>query len=127
MNRRKLVGTMLGFGMGLTLLAACVPPTPAPPEFPTGRFVNADGDEEFQFNEDGTWSYFQGQSQSPVVFGTYSIDGDLYTDETNSDPDCPFPGTYTWPYDGGTLTFRLVEDECDGRPGAYVQRFSGPQ
>jgi len=111
-----------------------VPPTPTlepsdAPEFQTGRFVNENGDEEFQFNEDGTFSYFFEQSSEPDVVGTYRIDGNLYIEESNTVEDCPPPGIYIWNYDGGTLTFRVSEsrDDCAGRRSAYVQRFSGPQ
>ena len=124
MNRNRLAWPTIGFGIVLLLLAACAPPTP---EFPTGRFVGPEGLDEFEFNEDGTFSYFFEQSSTPEVVGTYSIDGDLYTDETNSSEDCPFPGSYTWTYDDPILTFRLVEDECEGRRSVYVQRFTGPQ
>jgi hypothetical protein len=114
--------------------ATMVPPTPAleqtdAPEFPTGRFVNREGDEEYEFNEDGTYSYFYEQSSEPAIVGTYSIDGNLYIEESHTGDCPPTTGIYIWNYDAGILTFRASEtrDDCAGRRSAYIQRFSGPQ
>jgi hypothetical protein len=97
-----------------------VPPTPAS-AFPTGTFVHEHHkDWAFQFNEDGTWLYFFGNLKVPEVKGTYSVDGDLYTETSCSDPACPFPATYKWTYDGQNLTFQLVGgDQCGPRRSAY--------
>ena len=91
-------------------------------EFPTGRFVR-EGREDyvFEFDEDGTWRYYEGNPEKPDVQGKYSINGNLYTEEThNSASDPKVPATYTWTYDGQKLTFKLVgEDVIPHRKGVY--------
>ena len=89
-------------------------------KFPTGKFVHETVKTWiFQFNEDGTWLYYF-DSTLPEVEGTYSIDGNLYTETSVNDPDCPFPATYKWTYDGLKLIFTLVgEEKCGPRKGAY--------
>lgn len=102
-------------------------PSPAPTavptaaaKFPTGKFVNeSDPARGMLFNADGTWAgYFGGID--PVVEGTYGVEGDLYTETSNSDTKCPYPATYRWHFDGVKLTFELVgEDPCTPRRAAY--------
>jgi len=124
MDRKRLVRPMIVFGIVLLLLTSCATPTPTTTGFPTGTFVNAQKDTGFQFNEDGTFDYFFGDLEEPLLVGTYSIDGNLFTEETINYPPCPYPGTYEWTYDGQNLTFQLFgEDECDVRIDAYVQTF----
>ena len=104
--------------LGMELVSA----TPSPmSRFPTGRFIHENHKNwVFQFNPDGTWLYFYGNLEAPEVEGTYSVDGNLYTETSASDPACPFPASYTWSYDGQNLTFQLVgEDKCDPRKSAY--------
>ena len=101
------------------VVTACVSFTGSTSEFPTGKFVHdVVKTWIFQFNEDGTWLYYFGDT-SPEVEGTYSIDDNLYTETSANDPDCPFPATYKWTYKGLKLTFNLVgEDKCDPRKDA---------
>jgi len=90
-------------------------PTSAPaPKFPTGKFVSVeDNTVAMLFKEDGTWEYIH---YVTAAQGTYSIEGNLYTDTTKDNKDCPFPATYEWTFDGKNLSFKLVgEDKCDPR------------
>ncbi len=113
MNHKKLLPTILGLGIVLLLLASCASPSPATTlEFPTGKFVNEDIHRAFQFNEDGTWDFFYINLEVPALNGTYSVDGDLYTDTSSNYAPCPDPATYTWTYDGDNLTFQLFDDDC---------------
>ncbi len=122
MNRKRLLAPMIGFGFVLMLLVSCATPSPTTTlVFPTGTFVHERNKNwAFQFNEDGSWLYFFGSLEIPEVEGTYSVDGNLYTETSVSDPSCPFPATYTWTYDSQNLAFQLFgEDLCGPRRGAY--------
>ena len=116
MNRKKLLPPMIGFV--LVFLVSCASPSP---EFPTGKFVSEPGQTlTFQFNEDGTWGLFLGNSEAPAVRGTYSVEGNLFTEETSNYSPCPYPATYTWTYDGQNLAFQLFgEDQCGERRSTY--------
>jgi hypothetical protein len=92
-------------------------------EFPTGRFVNGRGTRAFEFGEDGTWHYFEGNMDKPAVSGYYATTGNLYTEMTH---DYNYPGypsipvTYYWAYDGQSLTFQLYgEDVMSHRRSCY--------
>jgi hypothetical protein len=99
---------------------AILQPTAAPTEpavkFPTGKFIKS-GTTNYGlvFNEDGTFSVFDRQSM--FVNGTYSVDGDIYTEESN-DHSCP-PMSFKYMFDGTNLTFNYVgnpaADPCGGR------------
>ena len=73
----------------------------------------------------GSWRAYYGSYESqkdPNVDGTYSVDGNLYTEQTAS-AYCDTPGTYTWTYDGENLTFEASgEDECAARERVYLGR-----
>ncbi len=103
----------------LVFVAACGSGDTVGSEFPTGRFESTA--RALEFNEDGTFGFFISPSSDvAAVEGTYSVDGSLYTEETSNFSGCPFPGTYTWAYDGQDLTFQLFdEDECGVRRAAY--------
>jgi hypothetical protein len=103
-------------------------PPPISPDFPTGTFFHKHPATfcVWQFNEDGTWAYFwkvmstDVTGREPYLRGTYAVDGNLYSETSNSDTDCPWPATYTWTYDGQTLAFQVVgEDKCADRQQAY--------
>jgi hypothetical protein len=75
-----------------------------------------------QFNDDGTWLYFWKlpsadiSGRQPYLRGTYEVDGNLLTETSTTDADCPWPATYTWTFDGQTLAFQVVgEDKCPDR------------
>ena len=90
-------------------------------EFPTGRFINDGGLRAFDFDEDGTWHFFEDNLEQPASSGKYVTSGNHYTEMTHDDPDYPrVPATYTWTYDGQKITFELWgEDVNDHRKGVY--------
>jgi len=108
-------------------------PSPVSPEFPTRTFYHRHGFAGpycvFQFNEDGTFKYYWMISSLDLsrmkVYetGTYRIDGNLYTVTSTTWIGCPIPPpapSYTWTYDGQTLTFQVVgEDWCSDRQSTY--------
>lgn len=117
------------------VLAACGPITPnaAPADaatkpaeattaaFPTGKFLREDSKSNgLQFNEDGTFVVLE--STSHLVEGTYSVKGDVYTEESNN-AGCPTPMQYKYTFDGINLKFQPVEDPtkdpCAGRKGDF--------
>jgi len=112
-------------------LAACSPAAPPEPavtnapasNFPVGKFIDQDDRfRGFYFNEDSTWIAIDAGEH--VAKGTYSVNGDLYIEETN-DQDCPAPMSYQYSFDGTNLTFQLTEaskaDTCQPR----IQGFNG--
>ena len=127
--RLSINAPLLLSGLVLLLLISCQTHSSNSTEFPTGSFVYEDWDRAawaFQFNEDGTWAWFAGDMEVPTVTGTYSVDGNLYT-ETSSDPSsdhaCPSPATYRWNFDGQNLSFALHgQDNCSGRRMVYDGR-----
>lgn len=121
MRQKQIHWMVIGFAIGMLSLAACAP---AGPDFPIGFYVNENGNEEIEFNEDGTFSYFLGQATTPEVSGRYSIDGDTFTLEEDDAGVCVSPGTSTWSYDGANLVFRVIEDECEERRGSIGQRWT---
>lgn len=86
--------------------------------FPTGKFIKS-GEKDYglMFNTDKTFSVFQGDNT--FVHGTYSVDGNVFT-ETSNDGGCKTNVSFTYGFDGKTLTFKYVgnpEDDavCSGR------------
>jgi predicted secreted protein len=91
--------------------------TPAgEPNFPTGKFINSGAPNFGQiFNEDGTFSAFMGSST--LVTGTYSVDGDTFTMESD-DSGCPsWSFKYTW--DGTNLIFNYIGNRADDPCGVH--------
>lgn len=90
-------------------------------EFPTGRFINEGGLRALDFDEDGTWRFFEDNLEQPAGSGKYVTNGNLYTEMTDDNPDNRrIPATYTWTYNGQELTFDLWgEDVNDHREGIY--------
>lgn len=107
---------LLSVLVGVCMVAAC-----AGQVFPTGTFVHkTNAAWALEFNSDRTWAFYLGDMEVPEVEGTYSVDGDLYTEESVNDPGCPFTATYRWTYEDNELGFELVgEDECEPRRGTY--------
>ena len=120
---------VLHAGLLLTLLilsfslSACSGPT-----FPTGSFSMKSDDIYFvEFSDDGNWTFYV--FGTVISSGTYSIQGDEFTFETDSFCDAEDSGkaTYIWTWEDGNLTFILKgEDHCEGRRGvldnvAYVK------
>jgi hypothetical protein len=86
--------------------------------FPTGKFLNPKSEigAGMEFKDDGTWRAFN--SGFTLARGTYSIDGDLYIEESNNG-NCPVPMSYKYSFDGTNLTFELTDqskvDSCGER------------
>lgn len=85
-------------------------------EFPAGVFVYESRQNlTLQFNDDG--SYIVREDNIVDATGTYRINGNQYTEDTDYLP-CRHArtATYTWAFDGRRLTFELVgEDNCTER------------
>ena len=112
MKNKKLF--VIGLLLLSLMLAACGSSSKS--EFPTGKFVKSNNENHgFIFNEDKTFSVFDGSIT--IVNGTYSVDGDIFTDESNSQG-CP-PLSFKYTFDGTNLTFNYVsnpaDDPCGGR------------
>jgi hypothetical protein len=91
------------------LLAACG--STKETNFPTGKFINS-GDQShgLSFNEDGTYIAFFGEET--IATGTYSVNGDTFTDAANPYYRCPeWSFKYTW--NGTNLTFHYIGDRTD--------------
>ena len=121
--KRLLIGCLL-----LASLAGCASgaaETPVPPaegtQFPTGKFVNEEVNWAVEFDEDGTWRGFVGDTEQPVISGRYAAAGKYWTEMTHDYPTSPkVPATYYWTYDGKNLTFRLWgEDVNSHRKDVY--------
>jgi len=94
-------------------------------EFPTGDFYESTpggsgkwilmSDElYFTFSEDGTFEITTSSSIQKIT-GTYSIDGDKYTEVSTDLTSCSVkgPATYRWTFNGQTLKFfGIGEDTC---------------
>lgn len=97
-------------------------PTQPPASFPTGKFLEPDNEDAgFEFKSDGTWRAFHGIYTTGR--GTYSTNGDLYIEETNSENCGTSPMSFKYSFDGTNLKFELTEesinDNCDGRKMAF--------
>lgn len=97
------------------LLAACS--SPKETTFPTGKFIKYGASSHgLIFNKDGTFSVFEGGTT--LVTGTYSVDGDTYTEESNNAGCTDVPRSFKYTFDGTNLTFSYVgnpaEDTCGG-------------
>ncbi len=68
----------------------------------------------FTFSEDGTFR-ISNSLGIETINGTYSIEGDRYTEMSTDLSSCNIigPATYRWTYDGHTLKFfGIGEDQC---------------
>ena len=116
---RSFVLVMIVTVMSMAL-AAC---GSAGAAFPTGHFASEkDAANGWDFNPDGTWAAYLASAE-PFARGTYSVDGNVYTETSNDigdpDPACQGVGKYKWSFDGSKLTLELLEDTCAARARAY--------
>lgn len=102
------------------LLAGCGPsaakPTTTPAalgDFPIGNYTNQGWG--WEFKPDGSYKV-----QGPFAneSGTFTVTGNQMTIHGDSCGD--IIGTYNWTYDGTTLTFEGVNDQCVDRAGTIV-------
>ena len=86
--------------------------------FPTGKFFHANDPTTYFSYRNGRWSHSVLGMQFALATGTYSVDGDLYIQESNSGG-CPAPMSFKYTFDGKFLKFQLTEqsqnDTCDVR------------
>jgi hypothetical protein len=92
--------------------------------FPTGKFLNPESaiGAGMEFKEDGTWRAFN--SSFTLARGTYSIDGDLYIEESNNG-NCPAPMSYKYSFDGTNLKFELTDQSKNDTCGERKMGFDG--
>ena len=91
-------------------------------EFPTGLFESDKvRDKEFRFNEDGTLIlYWDGDE---YIKGEYSVEGStFYIEDIDDGSVCQSPATYEWSYDGETLYFEAIEENCSPRRGNFNKK-----
>ena len=109
MKYKKLPLFMIGLLLLSMMLAACGSATGS--EFPTGKFIKSGSDTYgLAFNEDGTFSVFNGGTI--FINGTYSVDGDVFTETSNSGG-CVSPMKFNYTFDGTNLNFKYVGDPDD--------------
>ena len=100
---------------GLVTCALCVALTmwtALQERLPIGTFVA--GQFTLTLNADGTHAVSDGGEV--VVSGTYVVkDKQITLTDKAGAFACPDIGRYEWSYDGKTLTFQVLVDECDGR------------
>jgi hypothetical protein len=89
--------------------------------FPTGRFIKeGETDYGLKFNENGTFSVFLGDTT--IVEGTYTADGDTYTETSNNAGCTDVPKRFNYTFDGTNLTFNYVDDPSKDTCGAGGRR-----
>ncbi len=115
MKNKRFVLLVSGMILLSLLLAACSPTKET--SFPTGKFIKSGASSHgLIFNEDGTFSVFDGGIT--LVSGTYSVDGDTYTEESNDAGCTDVPRSFKYVFDGTNLTFNYIgdpaEDTCGG-------------
>jgi hypothetical protein len=106
------IGIIACFLLLIFSLCACSGPT-----FPTGSFsMKNDNEHIMEFTDNGEFTYYY--IGDVYTSGTYSIQGNEFTWETDSVCDAIGSGkaTYIWTYENETLTFELKgEDLCEQR------------
>lgn len=104
-----------------------ITPTAIPTEvgsFPIGKFLaQHDPTSYFTFSKDGKWAHFAVGVQFALATGRFSVDGDIYTQESNS-AGCPVPMSFKYTFDGMYLKFQLTDESrndssCPDRNGHY--------
>lgn len=116
MNKKNLMVILAGLILASLVLSACG--STEKTGFPTGKFIKAgETDYGLKFNDDGTFSVFQGETT--YVTGTYKADDKIFT-ETSNDGGCDSNVSFNYTFDGSKLTFRYVGDAtkdaaCSGR------------
>ena len=119
MKNSKLFLLMLSLVLLSLLLAACGSTREA--GFPTGKFIKS-GTTNYglMINEDGTFSVFNGEST--LVKGTYSVDSETYTEESNNAGCLDVPRSFKYIFDGTNLTFNYIGDPAEDTCGEGGRR-----
>jgi hypothetical protein len=119
---KKFILMWVGILLSL-VLAACSSASSATSNFPTGKFVlpGTDESEGIYFNKDGTFAAFY--YGADVAKGTYSVQGDLYTEETTDQKCEQSPMSFRYTFDGTNLKFELTDesknDSCENRRQSF--------
>ena len=120
MNKKNLLMVLVGLVLASLILSACG--SAGKSNFPTGKFTPPGKElEGLYFGEDGTWYAFSYGMH--LAEGTYSVKGDVYTEETNN-AGCTAPMKFHYTFDGTNLTFKYVDDpakdaDCTGRNAGF--------
>ncbi|MEW6286303.1 MAG: hypothetical protein AB1509_08740 [Chloroflexota bacterium] len=119
---KKTLWFVIALMLGSLILSACG--SSKATGFPTGKFVNPNSDigAGIEFKEDGTFRAFN--SGYTLARGTYSIDGDLYIEESNNG-NCPVPMKYKYSFDGTNLKFELTDQSRNDSCGERKMGFDG--
>jgi|GEM_PF-1552094 len=94
--------------------ASCQPKS----SFPYGTYTSEDGIYQWALNEDGSWEFSYSKSGRIISVGTFSVQGDEVTWETDSycDEIKPRQATYTWTFKDDILVFKVKgADICSSR------------
>lgn len=116
--KKNILLLVIGLLLASVILSACGSSSSSTSKFPTGKFTPPGKDlEGLYFDKDGTWYAFSYGMH--LAEGTYSVKGDIYTEETN-DSGCAAPMKFYFKFDGTNLTFSYVDDpakdaDCTGR------------
>lgn len=119
--KKNMVLFIIGLLLASMVMTACGSGSSAS-NFPTGKFTPPGKEMEgLYFDKDGTWYAFS-YGMHPAE-GTYSVKGDVYTEETNN-ADCKAPMKFHYTFDGTNLTFKYVDDpakdaDCSGRYAGF--------
>jgi hypothetical protein len=106
-------------------------PTPAPAKtpFPAGAFAmeDVDGKWVMTFTPDG--DYILTRNGGAWVEGRYTLAQNQIVLHDVSGPKLSTckgkgDGTYIWSFDGKVLTYEVVNDQCDGRRGTQLTRWT---
>ena len=90
-------------------------------KFPAGKFIT--GPFTVSFESDGKMSVTR--EGEIVVEGVYTVEKDQITLTDKRGPMACIdagPGKFQWKFDGKALTFKLIEDPCEGRAGALTSQ-----
>ncbi|HJQ69823.1 MAG TPA: hypothetical protein VKA70_12660 [Blastocatellia bacterium] len=90
-------------------------------KFPTGKFIV--GPFTVSFESDGKMNV--SREGEIVVEGVYTVENDRVTITDKRGPMACLdqgPGKFQWKFDGKALTFKLIEDVCEGRAGALTSQ-----
>jgi hypothetical protein len=120
--KKNMLLLVAGLMLAALILSACGSGSSSASNFPTGKFTLPGRDMEgLYFDKDGSWYAFS-YGMHPAE-GTYSVKGDVYTEETNN-AGCSAPMKFNYTFDGTNLTFKYVDDpardsDCAGRYAAF--------